>query len=192
MKRLDRVFGTLVGWLIGLGMVAFAIVGFSAINQATPLSATNYLTGASAAQTGGANAGGPSTPSTQASSSGKSSISSSNSSGNTSSGSPSGKTSKPPSQAQLVTMGQTIIAAKCEACHVINGKGGAVGPNLDDVMAGKSVPGLAPGSQPTNKAWLAKWIANPQGVWSSAVMPNLGLNPTQVQAVVAYLTTKVK
>lgn len=181
MKRFDRVFGTLVGWLIALGMVAFAIVGFTAINQATPLSASNYLSGV-ASQTGGAGAGGPPTSSGTSSSSSKSGATSS----------ASGKGGANLSQAQLVTMGQSIISAKCEACHVVNGKGGNIGPNLDLVYAGKTVTGMVPGGKPTDKTWLAKWVANPQAVWSSAIMPNLGLTSTQVDAVVAYLTTKVK
>lgn len=192
MKRIDRVFGTLVGWLIGLAMVAFALVGFSAINQVTPLSASSYLSGVQASRTGAAGAGGPSsTPSTPSTPSGKS-TSSSKPSGNTAAGSPPAKTATSLTPAQLVTMGQSIITAKCEVCHVVNGQGGAIGPSLDLVFAGKTVTGMVPGGDPTNKAWLVRWISDPQAVWPSAIMPNLGLNATQVDAVVAYLTTKVK
>jgi len=171
---LDRVFGSVVGWLIGLTMVAFGLVGFSAINQATPLSSVTYLSGPGVSTTGGSAPGPaptkPSTPGTKAP----------------------GGTTKPPTKAQLVSLGKSIITAKCEACHVVNGTGGTIGPNLDKVMAGQTLPGMVPGGKPTNAAWLSRWIANPQAVWPQAIMPNLGLTPTQVQAVVTYITTQVK
>ncbi|MCL6595630.1 MAG: cytochrome c [Firmicutes bacterium] len=179
MKRGDRLFGTVVGWLIGLGMVAFAVVGFIAINQATPLSSSQYLssttpspsapTPAPSAPSAPGKASRPSTPSAPPSA-------------------PKGGTST----AQLASMGATIVTAQCQACHVIGGKGQTIGPDLDKVMAGQTVPGMVPGGKPTDPTWLARWIANPQAVWPSATMPNLGLTPTQVQAVVAFLTTRVK
>jgi heme/copper-type cytochrome/quinol oxidase subunit 4/cytochrome c2 len=102
-------------------------------------------------------------------------------------GTSTGKGGGPPSPSQLVSMGQQIVTAQCQACHVIGGKGQSIGPDLDKVLAGQTVPGMVPGGQPTQQAWLARWIANPQAVWPQAKMPNLGLTPTQVQAVVAYL-----
>jgi heme/copper-type cytochrome/quinol oxidase subunit 4/cytochrome c2 len=97
---------------------------------------------------------------------------------------------KPLSQAQLISLGQTILTQKCEACHKLNGAGGTIGPDLNLVMAGKV--NLVPGGQPTTASWLKKWIANPQAVWPQAAMPNLELTPQQVDAVVTYLTTQVK
>jgi heme/copper-type cytochrome/quinol oxidase subunit 4/cytochrome c2 len=98
-----------------------------------------------------------------------------------------GAASAPPSQAQLVAMGQQIVSVQCQACHIIAGKGQTIGPDLDKVLAGQIVPGMVPGGHPTQQAWLVRWISNPQGVWPQAKMPNLGLTSTQVQAVVAYL-----
>lgn len=92
--------------------------------------------------------------------------------------------------AQMVVAGQKIVTSECVACHTVNGKGGTIGPNLNQVMAGKI--NLVPGGKPTSVAWLTTWIANPPGVWSHALMPNLGLNSQQVQSVVKYLTLKVK
>ena len=177
--RPERLFGTVVGWLIGLGMVLFGLVGFMAINQATPLSPTTYLaapTTASPTTTPSV----PRTPSTSGKTPGQK--------GPSTSGKGSGKVS----QAQLVSLGQSVIQAKCVACHVVNGSGGNIGPNLDLVMAGKTVPKMVPGGQPTNPAWLAKWIANPPAIYPQAIMPPLGLSAQQIQGVVAYLTTKVK
>lgn len=92
----------------------------------------------------------------------------------------------------MITMGQSIITARCEVCHTVNGTGGKIGPDLNLVLAGKVLPGMVPGGQPTNKAWLIRWITNPQQVWSHAIMPPLGLSQVQVAAVVTYLTQKVK
>ena len=100
------------------------------------------------------------------------------------------KPTKPLSPAQMVTLAQTILTQKCEVCHKVNGTGGTIGPDLNLVMAGKI--NLVPGGHPTSVTWLKKWIANPQAVWPQAIMPNLGLTTQQVDAVVAYITTKIK
>jgi heme/copper-type cytochrome/quinol oxidase subunit 4/cytochrome c2 len=92
--------------------------------------------------------------------------------------------------AQLVAEGGSIVQNQCEACHMVNGAGHRVGPDLNQVMEGKV--NLVPGGQPQSSAWLARWIADPQGVWSAATMPNLGLTNQQVQAVVLYLKERVK
>ncbi len=153
---------TMLGWLMGLGIVAFGIVGFQSIMATAP---TTPLTAAAASQV---------TPTTPPSSSSSATSSS---------------TTKPLSPTQLITLGQTILTQKCEACHKLNGTGGTIGPDLNLVLAGKV--NLVPGGKPTNIAWLTKWISNPQAVWPQAIMPNLGLSSQQVQAVVAYLM-KVK
>jgi cytochrome c2 len=171
--RLQRFFGTAVGWLIGLGMVLFGLVGFMAINQATPLSPTSYL----AAPTSSKTTTTPTVPRPPATKHGP--------------GTTPGKTTSTVSTAQLVSIGQSIITSKCEACHVVNGSGGNIGPNLDDVFAGKTLPGMVPNGHPTEASWLTQWVTDPQKVWPQATMPDLGLTAQQVQGVVAYLTTKV-
>jgi len=131
-------------------------------------------------------------PNLTTSSSSTSSSSTSSSSGKSSTGTTQAGGATKMSTAQLVALAKPIITAKCEACHVIGGKGGAIGPNLDEVMAGKTVAKMVPGGHPTQQAWLISWVSDPQKVWSSAIMPNLGLTPTQAQAVATYLLTQVK
>jgi heme/copper-type cytochrome/quinol oxidase subunit 4/cytochrome c2 len=80
-----------------------------------------------------------------------------------------------------------IITSRCEACHTVNGSGGKIGPDLNEVMAGKVLPGMVPGGHPTEETWLVSWITDPQKVWPQAQMPDLGLTSSQVEAVAAYL-----
>lgn len=80
-----------------------------------------------------------------------------------------------------------IITSRCEACHTLNGSGGTIGPDLNEVMAGKVLTGMVPGGHPTQQAWLVAWISDPQKIWPQAIMPALGLTPSQAQAVAAYL-----
>lgn len=94
------------------------------------------------------------------------------------------------SPAQLLAIGQKIVTTTCEGCHIVNGSGGTIGPNLNQVLAGKL--NLVPGGQPTSSAWLTRWISDPQAVWPSAKMPNLGLTPQQVQGIVLYLQKDVR
>ncbi|MBX5467513.1 MAG: cytochrome C oxidase subunit IV family protein [Firmicutes bacterium] len=97
---------------------------------------------------------------------------------------------KPLTHAQLLALGQQIVSQQCVACHTVNGQGATIGPNLNLVMEGKV--NVVPGGQPTNPAWLARWISDPAAVWSGAKMPDLNLSSQQVQGVVDYLTSSVK
>ncbi len=94
---------------------------------------------------------------------------------------------------QELAIGKQIVTQTCVSCHIINGTGGTIGPNLNQVFAGKvSASLLAPTSDPNNPTWLAQWIADPANVWSGAKMPNLGLSAPQIQGVVMYLDQDVK
>lgn len=103
---------------------------------------------------------------------------------------PPGVHTGPLTQAQLLAIGQTEVATTCTSCHIVNGKGGTIGPNLNLVLAGKL--NLVPGGKPTDPHWLESWIADPQAVWSKALMPNLGLSPNKVKGIVLYLKQDVK
>ena len=84
--------------------------------------------------------------------------------------------------------GKSIFQAKCSPCHTIGG-GRLVGPDL------KGVTGVR------NHAWLTRFISTPDRVLASGdpiankllkeyggvAMPNLGLNQTQVDELIAYL-----
>jgi mono/diheme cytochrome c family protein len=92
------------------------------------------------------------------------------------------------SLAQSTQDGQAIFQQKCAACHTIGG-GKLVGPDLQGV------------TQRRDLAWIKKFISAPDQVLSSGdplaqqllaesnnvPMPNLGLTPADVDALVAYL-----
>jgi cytochrome c oxidase subunit 2 len=74
----------------------------------------------------------------------------------------------------------------CSACHTIGGTpyAGAVGPNLTD-LTGRLM--IAANVLPNTPANLYRWIHDPQAVKPGAKMPDLGLKPPVIRAIVAYL-----
>jgi mono/diheme cytochrome c family protein len=90
--------------------------------------------------------------------------------------------------AQLTQEGETLFQQRCIACHTI-GQGDRVGPDLAGVSSRR------------DHVWLDRWISAPDRMlaegdptakalldkYRGMPMPNLGLAPDQVNAVVAYL-----
>jgi cytochrome c oxidase subunit 2 len=91
-----------------------------------------------------------------------------------------------------VQNGQLIFEQKCLACHSIGGTA-KIGPDLLGVGDRRSID------------WLKKWIANPDELigakdpiamdllkkFNQIKMPNLALNPTEVESVLSYIKTAV-
>lgn len=73
-----------------------------------------------------------------------------------------------------------VYGRYCSTCHVIDGEGGAVAPDLTHV-----------GSQHDAK-WLHDWITDPASVQFDATMPPFGdrLNEAQMSAIVSYLAAR--
>lgn len=65
----------------------------------------------------------------------------------------------------------------CIACHVIGGKGGAVGPSLDGIASRRDA------------AWLDQWLTDPAAIKPTTTMPNPALTPADRAEVVAFLST---
>ncbi len=63
----------------------------------------------------------------------------------------------------------------CQSCHIVNGKGGYVGPPLD--RAGER---LQPG-------WVYHWLLNPQKYKPDTIEPATGMSPQEAQDLVAYI-----
>ena len=84
--------------------------------------------------------------------------------------------------------GEDLFRQKCAACHAI-GRGDLLGPDLAGVTRRR------------DRAWLARWLANPEklvmekdplalelaGRSGKVAMPNLGLSGAEVEALIAYL-----
>lgn len=78
-----------------------------------------------------------------------------------------------------------VIQTQCEGCHTLWGKGGTVGPDLNQVFAGKL--SKVPGGKPLDPTWLAAWITNPSTYLKNATMPPGLVSGSQLTAVVSYL-----
>jgi ubiquinol-cytochrome c reductase cytochrome c subunit len=78
----------------------------------------------------------------------------------------------------LVEEGQKIFQSQpCLGCHTVDGRGGAVGPNLSDE-----------GAKGRTLDWLKTQILDPKSHDPSTVMPSFkNLSPHQVDALAAYL-----
>jgi cytochrome c oxidase subunit 2 len=85
--------------------------------------------------------------------------------------------------------GEAVFTSKaCVMCHRIAGTtaGGLVGPDLTHIA---SRAHIAAGTLPNNRATLAGWIANPQGLKPGTTMPQVSLTADELNSVVAYLET---
>lgn len=81
---------------------------------------------------------------------------------------------------------QLFMSKTCRSCHTIRGTGanGDVAPDLTH-LASRSM--IAGGVLSTSHNDLIKFIGNPQSVKPGCNMPDLGLSPDEVSAIVSYL-----
>jgi cytochrome c oxidase subunit II len=91
-------------------------------------------------------------------------------------------------QGPLYATGEKLFQSKgCVACHslqAVNAPKGMVGPNLANVGARSYI---AAGTLKNTDENMARWIRDPQAIKKGVLMPNLGLTPTEAQALVAFL-----
>jgi len=77
-----------------------------------------------------------------------------------------------------VGKGRALAAAKgCIGCHVMEEKGGAIGPSLDDLFERRE------------EDFVREKLTNPRTDNPNSVMPDYGLSAEEVGAFVAYLKT---
>jgi cytochrome c oxidase subunit 2 len=76
----------------------------------------------------------------------------------------------------------------CGSCHTIDGttSNGVFGPNLTHFMSRKT---LGSGVAPNDDANLKSWLRDPQVLKPGCLMPDMKLNPNQVDEIMAYLKT---
>ena len=89
---------------------------------------------------------------------------------------PSKVASKPASKNLKVAAMKIINAQGCAGCHIINGKGGSIGPNLDKE-----------GTKGHSIHWLEVQINTPKVHSPNSMMPNHNLNTAQLKTVAEYL-----
>jgi cytochrome c oxidase subunit 2 len=79
-----------------------------------------------------------------------------------------------------------FLSESCAYCHAIRGTTavGEVGPDLTHVAGRAS---LAANTIPNDPADLTNWIRDPQHIKPGNHMPDVGLSPDELRAVVAYL-----
>lgn len=68
---------------------------------------------------------------------------------------------------------------ECSSCHIINKKGGYVGPQLDDV------------GNRLEAGWIYSWLLSPLKYKAETIHPDYGFSDNQAKQLTAYLTTKV-
>ncbi len=87
------------------------------------------------------------------------------------------KTSAKPASNNVKAAALKIIASQgCAGCHIINGKGGSIGPNLDKE-----------GTKGHSLHWLEVQINTPKVHSPNSMMPNHNLNASQLKTVAGYL-----
>lgn len=84
----------------------------------------------------------------------------------TSIGVPAGSSPEPPA----------VFRQLCTACHQLGGKGGSIGPALDDVGAR------------LEKDFLTKWLKDPLAVKPDTKMPKLPLTDEQIEELTTFLS----
>jgi cytochrome c oxidase subunit 2 len=87
----------------------------------------------------------------------------------------------------LAREGRTVfLRAQCPSCHAIGGTDAQsqIGPDLTHFA---SRLGLAAASFPNRRGYLAGWIVGAQGMKPASHMPNLMLEPHELQALLAFL-----
>lgn len=70
-----------------------------------------------------------------------------------------------------------IFDQMCVACHALGGKGGAVGPALDDIGTKR------------DSEYLRKWLQDPMQVKADSKMPKLPLTEKEMTDLVAFLSS---
>jgi cytochrome c oxidase subunit II len=94
----------------------------------------------------------------------------------------------PPTDSVAQAGQRVFLSGTCAMCHTIVGTGAASnnGPDLTHLASRRTI---AAGTLPNNSGNLAGWILDPQTIKPGAKMPPNQLDPSSLQALLAYLAT---
>ncbi len=92
--------------------------------------------------------------------------------------------------ADYINLGKELMVERgCRACHIINGRGGSIGPDLSH--EGEKNPGQYDYSRLTSTqslfAWQVAHLQNPKSFTADSVMPDFGFNTNEAQAIALVL-----
>jgi len=106
-------------------------------------------------------------------------------------------------QLKTPTMGENLFKTRCSVCHTIGADDlHMVGGNHASKTEGSRLgPDLLGVVHRRDRAWLARWLANPEKMlkeqdpiamqlyrdWNGVLMPNMRLNDLEVNALIEYL-----
>lgn len=83
--------------------------------------------------------------------------------------------------AALAAQGEVLFADRgCMACHAVRGKGENLGPDLSGIGDARHV------------RWLKKWLKETHTVVPGARMPQIFLEPDEIDALAVYLSRLTK
>lgn len=88
--------------------------------------------------------------------------------------------------ADIINYAKQLVAQKgCRACHTINGRGGAVGPNLTNVgeLSPEQYDYTRLGGKESVFAWHLAHFKDPKAMSAGTVMPNFGFSSRDAQAL---------
>ena len=93
-----------------------------------------------------------------------------------------------PSDPRLEAARTTFLSLNCINCHTVSGTvaKGTFGPDLSHLMNRAT---LASGMVPNTIENLRAWVKDPQTIKQGSLMPNMQLNPRELDQVATYLSS---
>lgn len=96
------------------------------------------------------------------------------------------RAAEPPTDPERQRGQAAFLAQPCFMCHSVRGTqaGGKVGPDLTHLASRRT---LAAGTLPMSRGNLAAWVADPHGIKPGVNMPQIKLDPDDLNGIAAYL-----